>query len=278
MDYIELAVNLTPRNPFADLFIDALGDVGFESFVENENGFLAYIQQQHYAEGLEKTCWAWNMEGVAIETSTTLIPRKNWNKDWEENFKPIVVDNKVYIHAPFHPKKPAFAHRIVIEPKMSFGTGHHQTTHLMVQLTLKQTLLKKRVLDMGCGTGILAILAAQMGANPVVAIDIDDWSIENTKENAARNKVGLETRLGGAEELKAEKFDVILANINLNILMADMAAYRAVLEDKGTIIFSGFYAQDLETLRAEAQKCGLQLTQSLEREDWIAAVFVNAKD
>lgn len=274
MDYLELDVKLSPRNPFADLFIDALGDVGFESFVETEGGFLAYIQKELYTEGLEKTCWSWQMDGVTVVSSVKVIPRKNWNDEWEKNFEPILVDDAVYIYAPFHPAKPEIKHQILIEPKMSFGTGHHQTTHLMVQFTLKQNMQNKRVLDMGCGTGILAILAKQMGAKNVVAIDIDDWSVENSIENAHRNNVEMETRLGGAEMLKAEEFDVILANINLNILMADMRAYAHVLAPAGTIIFSGFYKRDLETLANEAFKNGLLYVEHMQREDWTSAVFV----
>ncbi len=274
MDYLELTVKLSPRNPFADLLIDALGDVGFESFVETEDGFLAYIQENDYREGLETTCWAWQMEGFEIESAVKKIPRVNWNTEWEKNFEPILVDHKVYIYAPFHPLRPEFAHQILIEPKMSFGTGHHQTTHLMVQFTLGQNLSQKRVLDMGCGTGILAILAKQMGAAHVVAIDIDDWSVENSIENAARNHVEMETRLGGAEALKTEEFDVILANINLNVLLADMHAYAQVLAPKGTIIFSGFYAEDLAVLTTEASKNGLHFVEKNQLKDWTAAVFV----
>ena len=276
MDYLELSVKLTPRNPFADLFIDALGDVGFESFVETENGFLAYIQQEQYSEGLEKTAWSWSMDGVEVESYIKVIPRKNWNDEWEKNFQPILVDDAVYIYAPFHLKKPEFLHQILIEPKMSFGTGHHQTTYLMVQFMLEQDFAGKRVLDMGCGTGILGILAMQKGAKTVVAIDIDDWSVENSIENAQRNNVEMETRLGGADVLKDEEFDMILANINLNILMADTHAYAAVLAQNGTIIFSGFYSRDLETITSEAAKNGLSFSESKQREDWTAAVFIKS--
>ena len=274
MDYLELTVSLQPREPFADLFIDALGDVGFESFVENEAGFCAYIQQEMYSDGLEKTAWAWTMDGVEVTSSLKVIPRKNWNDEWEKNFEPILVDDAVYIYAPFHPEKPEFEHQILIEPKMSFGTGHHQTTHLMVQFMLEQNFAEKRVLDMGCGTGILAILAAQKGASKVVAIDIDDWSVENSIENAQRNNIEMETRLGGAEVLKAETFNVILANINLNILLADIAAYANVLANGGHIFFSGFYEHDLDQLRAEAAKNNLNFVSHKQRDNWASAHFV----
>ncbi len=274
MDYIEVAVTITPKDPFADVVISALGEIGFESFVETETGFLAYINGEVYTEGLEKTCWAWNMGGFEIESSAKTISRTNWNEEWEKNFESILVDDEVYIYAPFHPTRPEVKHQILIEPKMSFGTGHHETTHQMVQLMLKQNLENKRVLDMGCGTGILAILAAQKGAKHVVGIDIDDWSIENTIENAARNNVEIETRLGGAEQLKDETFDVILANINLNILTTDMHQYCKVLAVGGLIMFSGFYVSDFETLNTEAKKNNLTCVDKMQREKWMAVIFV----
>ncbi len=274
MDYLELTFTLTPRDPYADVFINALGDVGFESFVETEEGFQAYIQEEAYTVGLEKTCWAWGMEGVEVHTSLKKIPRVNWNEEWEKNFEPILVDDEVYIHAPFHPAKPEVPYQLLIEPKMSFGTGHHQTTHMMVQFVMELDVANKSILDMGCGTGILAILAAMRGAAPVAAIDIDDWSVENTIENAERNNVVLHTQKGGAEVLGAEVFDVILANINKHVLLADMATYATVLQPGGTIVFSGFYTHDLADIEACANTCGLKLVSSKERETWQSAQFV----
>lgn len=276
MDYIELTVNLSPREPFADVFISALGDDGFESFVETPLGFQAYIPKNAYQDGMEKACWAWKMDGVKIESSTKLIPRVNWNKEWEKNFESILVDNQVYIYAPFHEQKRDVPYQILIEPKMSFGTGHHSTTHLMIQYALELDFENKSVLDMGCGTGILAILAMMKKAKSCVAIDIDDWSIENTIENAERNNVPLVTRLGGVEQLGAEQFDIIFANINLNVLLADMADYANVLCTNGVILFSGFYEENLPALTAEAQKHGLALIKNNKRGDWMAAWFIKS--
>lgn len=274
MDYIELNITLTPREPFADIFMGALGELGFESFEETENGLKAYIQADHYAEDMEKTCWAWLLAGVDVSSERTFIPRVNWNEEWEKNFEPILVDNQVYIYAPFHPAKPEVPYRLLIEPKMSFGTGHHQTTHMMVQFVMELDVAGKSVLDMGCGTGILAILAAMRGAKPVLAIDIDDWSVENTIENAERNKVTLRTQKGGAEVLGIEVYNVILANINKHVLLADMETYASVLQPKGTIVFSGFYTHDLADIEASANAQGLKLTSKKERENWQSAQFV----
>jgi ribosomal protein L11 methyltransferase len=274
LDYIELTIDLTPREPFTDIFMGALGELGFESFEETEKGLKAYIQADQYTEGMEETCWAWHLDGVDISAERTFIPRVNWNEEWEKNFEPILVDNHVYIHAPFHPAKPEVPYQLLIEPKMSFGTGHHQTTHMMVQFVMELDVANKSVLDMGCGTGILAILAAMRGATPVVGIDIDDWSVENTIENAERNNTEMRTQKGGAEVLGAEVFDVILANINKHVLLADMATYASVLKPGGAIVFSGFYTHDLADIEACANAFGLKLVSSKERETWQSAQFV----
>ena len=274
MNYIELTVKLQPAKPFTEIFISALGEEGFESFVETDEGFQAYIQESDYTEDMEKSSWAWQLEGVAIQSHRKLIPRENWNKNWEDSFEPILVDDQVYIFAPFHQPKPEIPHQILIEPKMSFGTGHHATTNLMVQFILETHCSGKTILDMGCGTGILAILAMQRGALKSVAIDIDDWSIENTIENAQRNKVPLETRLGGAELLHDELFDIIFANINLNVLLADVEAYSNVLKPQGIIIFSGFYEEDLSVLQNTAKPLGLSLKSTKTKDKWMSAIFV----
>ena len=273
MDYIELTVKLNPQKPFTEILISALAEEGFESFVETEEGFQAYINKSNYVDDMETNSWAWHLDGVEIFSERKTIPRENWNQNWEDNFQPILVDNQVYIYAPFHKPKPEIPHQILIEPKMSFGTGHHATTHLMVQLILGVDCTGKQVLDMGCGTGILGILAMQRGALKAVCIDVDDWSIENTLENAERNHVNVETRLGGAEQLKKEKFDIVFANINLNVLLEDVEAYANVLKPGGIIIFSGFYEEDLKLLDNTAKPFGLTLNKTKIRDHWMAAIF-----
>ena len=274
MDYIELTVTVTPREPFAEILISALADDGFESFVETEDGFQAYIQEGHYTPGMEQANWAWQLDGMKVSASVKKIPRVNWNAEWEKNFQPILVDDQVYIHAPFHPAKPEIPYQLLIEPKMSFGTGHHQTTHMMVQYVLELDFTDKAVLDMGCGTGVLAILAKQRGAAATWAIDIDEWAVENTLENAERNHVALTAQKGGVEVMPDMQFDIILANINKNVLLADMAAYANVLKENGTIVFSGFYTHDLADITNEAARNGLRFMDSKERDTWQAARFV----
>lgn len=274
MDYIELSVTVSPREPFTEILISALADDGFESFAETESGFQAYIQSNLYKEGMEKQNWAWQLDGVSLTAETKTIPRQNWNAQWEENFEPILVDDQVYIYAPFHPAKPEIPYQLLIEPKMSFGTGHHQTTHLIVQYLLELNCTNKRILDMGCGTGVLGILAAKRGANDVVGIDIDEWAVENTGENAQRNAVSLNAFLGGKEVMPKSPFDVILANINKNVLLADMAAYADALKPGGDIFFSGFYTHDLEDIKVAAKNVDLAFVSKKERDNWQAAHFV----
>jgi ribosomal protein L11 methyltransferase len=274
MDYIELTVTVSPREPFTEILISALADDGFESFVETESGFQAYIQSNLYKEGMEKQNWAWQLDGLTIHSETRTIPRQNWNAKWEQDFEPILVDDQVYIYAPFHPAKTKIPYQLLIEPKMSFGTGHHQTTHLVVQYLLELNCEGKRILDMGCGTGVLAILAAKRGATDVVGIDIDEWAVENSAENAERNNVQLAAILGDAKLIPKQPFDVVLANINKNVLLADMNAYAAALKPGGEIVFSGFYTHDLEDLTAAAKNVGLDFVSKKERDNWQAAHFV----
>jgi ribosomal protein L11 methyltransferase len=275
MDYIELNITLNPPKPFTDIIMAALGELGFESFVENKTGLQAYIQADLYSENMEQDSWAWQLPEVEILVDRKFIPRVNWNEEWEKNFEPISVDGTVYIHAPFHQAMPQYAYNLLIEPKMSFGTGHHQTTHMMVQHVLDMDVTRKDLLDMGCGTGVLAILAAKRGAAALTAIDIDTWAVENTIENAQRNDTTqIKALKGGAEILGNETFDVILANINKHVLLADMGVYNKVLRPGGIIIFSGFYTHDLEDISAMAAKFDWHLEKTLSRDNWLSAKFV----
>jgi ribosomal protein L11 methyltransferase len=263
--YIELAVTVSPLEPFRDLFIAQLGAVGFESFSETEEGFAAYILKEDYiaSAAMEQMQW----DGVTVSVKEQEIEQVNWNAEWERNFNPIEVDGRVYIRAPFHAERAGFEYAMLIEPKMSFGTGHHQTTHMMIQWLLETPSNHADVLDMGCGTGILGILAGMRGAKSVHGIDVDTWCIENTLENAQRNGVAMTADLGGSEVLSGT-YDLILANINLNVLLADIAHYEKALRKGGSIFFSGFYEDNVPTLRAAAEALGLSFEGVKAREQW----------
>ena len=263
--YIELAVAVSPLEPFRDLFIAQLGAVGFESFSETEEGFAAYILKEDYSASAAMEQMQW--DGVTVSVKQQEIEQVNWNAEWERNFNPIEVDGRVYIRAPFHAERAGFEYAMLIEPKMSFGTGHHQTTHMMIQWLLETPSNHADVLDMGCGTGILGILAGMRGAKSVHGIDVDTWCIENTLENAQRNGVAMTADLGGSEVLSGT-YDLILANINLNVLLADIAHYEKALRKGGSIFFSGFYEDNVPTLRAAAEALGLTFEGVKAREQW----------
>lgn len=263
--YIELAVTVSPLEPFRDLFIAQLGAVGFESFSETEEGFAAYILKEDYSASAAMEQMQW--DGVTVSVKEQEIEQVNWNAEWERNFNPIEVDRRVYIRAPFHAERAGFEYAMLIEPKMSFGTGHHQTTHMMIQWLLETPSNHADVLDMGCGTGILGILAGMRGAKSVHGIDVDTWCIENTLENAQRNGVAMTADLGGSEVLSGT-YDLILANINLNVLLADIAHYEKALRTGGNIFFSGFYEDNVPTLRAAAEALGLSFEGVKSREQW----------
>lgn len=263
--YTEVEVKVQPLEPFRDIFIAQLGALGFESFSETSVGFQAYIIREDFNEVEVKETLHW--DGVDTSYSVQEIEQVNWNAEWENNFEPIEVDGRVYIRAPFHQEKEGFEYPMLIEPKMSFGTGHHQTTHMMIQWLLETDTLGQEVLDMGCGTGILGILAEMRGASKVHGIDIDSWCIENTLENTQRNQCSMTATQGGATSIEGS-FDTICANINLNVLLADMEAYVGALKEGGTIFFSGFYQENIPALRASAEAAGLTYIGAKEREQW----------
>jgi len=267
-------------DPFSELVTDILSaqlaEIGFESFVRGEEALEAYIPLPLYStEEIQKVVAAFPLE-AAISYSIHTMEEKNWNEEWEKNyFQPIIIDDECCIHSSFHHLKGSFRYRIVIDPKMSFGTGHHQTTLLILKEILALELSRKSVLDMGCGTGVLAILAAMKGANPVTAIDIEEWAYNNALENVQLNgTASIRVQQGGAELLGEEKYDVIFANINRNILLQDLPHYEAVLEKGGIIIMSGFYLDDLSSIRSGAEELGLSFDHFREMDRWIAATFV----
>ncbi len=279
MDYTEVKISITPfSQQDADIITALLAEIGFDSFAESENELNAYIPTQNFdRQKLEHTL---NTTAFSSTLSYNLsaIEDQNWNTKWEQNFSPIAIDSLCYVRAPFHEsKKHEFKVEIVIEPKMAFGTGHHETTWLMLKQLFSINLSNKNVLDMGCGTGILAIGAEKLGAKSITAIDNDTWAYQNTKENVKANACSrVITTLGDATLLGAETFDIILANINLNILLADMKQYVKCLANNGILIMSGILQQDLKTLEAEVLNQGLLITNKSFKNDWAAVIAIKA--
>ena len=247
-------------------------EIGFDSFTEENDGILAYIQKDLYNEAELKEVSLLNNPEVQVTYTFSEMPNINWTEEWEKNFDPINVDDKVLIRAEFHEANPNF-HEIIIQPKMSFGTGHHPTTHLMIQQMLDMDLEGKTVLDMGCGTSVLAIFAKQRRAGRTVAIDIDEWSVENSKENAERNGVELDISQGTAENLGSENFDIILANINRNILISDIPTYAKVLNSGGKLLLSGLCFFDVEDILEVCNAQNLTLQKKLQREEWVSLLL-----
>jgi len=271
--YISYNFTISPKEPATEILIAELGLAGFESFVENENGVTAYIQKEEYNYTILDDIFVLNNNEFDISFTKEEIAQVNWNNEWEKNFNPIQVDNLVSIRAPFHPN-PNLKYDIVIEPKMSFGTGHHETTHMMVQHLLEVDVKNKKVLDMGCGTGILAIFAEMKGAQPIDAIDIDNWCYENSIENCERNHCShIKVYEGDASLLINRKYDLIIANINRNILLMDIKIYANCLDDNGVLLLSGFYQEDIPVIDAEVSKYNLKLHKIIERNNWVALKY-----
>ncbi len=275
MDYIEFKFKVSPLQPWKDILEAELGDAGFESFEDTDDGVLAYVQSENFSEESFKEMFILSNDLCEIKYEQNKVIPKNWNSEWEKNFSPINVDNRCVIRAPFHEKTNA-DYEIIIEPKMSFGTGHHQTTHMMVEYILDIDVKGKSVMDMGCGTGILAILAAMKGAVNVDAIDIDEWAFENTVENAERNNVGFVKGAKGDASLLGgdENYDLFIANINRNILINDMPKYAKSMRVGGELLLSGFYESDIEQLVSETTKLGFELKEKRDRDSWAALRLV----
>ncbi|MFH1121366.1 MAG: 50S ribosomal protein L11 methyltransferase [Bacteroidota bacterium] len=274
MEYTELKCSLPEGNAsFAEIIMARLGELGFESFSETDEGLLAYIPSTEFDPSLLNNSWL-RPEGVAVEYSWAVIPDQNWNAVWEENFEPVTLAGRCHIRAPFHPSLPGIEYEIVIEPKMSFGTAHHETTALMIEHLLDESVKALEVLDMGSGTGVLAILAAMRGAKQVTAIDNDEWAYRNALENVERNKITcIGVYLGDAGMLADKRFDFIMANINRNILLNDMENYCKSLNDGGTVLMSGFYNSDLTAITQVAASFGLQYQGRKERNNWVAVRY-----
>jgi ribosomal protein L11 methyltransferase len=270
--YLEFNFKIKPLQPWNEILMAELIEIGFDSFTEEYDGILGYIQKDIFNEDELKNIYLLQNDEIEISYTYEEMPNINWNEEWEKNFSPINVEDKVLIRAEFHESNPNM-HEIVIQPKMSFGTGHHPTTHLMIQQMLDMDLENKKVLDMGCGTSVLAIFAKQKGAGRTVAIDIDEWSVENSKENAARNNVELDIELGTADNLGKENFEIILANINRNILISDIPTYVSVLEDGGKLLLSGLCFFDVDDILEVCTEQNLKLEKKIQREEWVSLLL-----
>ncbi|MFL1895803.1 50S ribosomal protein L11 methyltransferase [Aquimarina sp. 2-A2] len=272
--YVGYYFTITPLQPASDILIAELGAAGFESFVETEKGVEAYIQKQEWNDAVLEEIEILSSDNFKITFTYEEIEQVNWNIEWEKNFDPILVDDICSVRAPFH-KQPDVKYDILIEPKMSFGTGHHETTHMMIQHILENSFENKTVLDMGCGTGVLAILAEMRGAIAVDAIDIDNWCYVNTMENVTRNLAKkVKVFEGDASLLTGRNYDVIIANINRNILLEDIATYSKCLNTNGQLFLSGFYEEDLEIINAACERNKLEFISSKKRNNWIAASYL----
>ena len=281
MQYIVVHFNFDNEPDYvSDLLAASLGEIGFESFTETEEGFDAYIpakkmNKDEIAQAIESFPYARN-----IRFTDEKLEDKDWNEEWEKHFfEPIIIENECVIHSSFHKDVPKLKYDIIINPKMSFGSGHPETTGLMIAEMLHQNLVGKTVLDMGCGTSVLAILASLKGAAAVTAIDIDDWCVENSKENIQLNNIkNIEVQLGDASLLKSKHFDVILANINRNILLNDMPAYADCLPVGGILFMSGFYSEDVPLIQEQANQCGLELNYSKQKNNWALVKVTKRKE
>ena len=269
---------INPVQPGSEILLAELGEKDFESFEETENGITAYIQQQFDHPQILNDVQVLTSTEFDISYTKETINQVNWNEEWEKNFTPIDVDGICYVRAPFHEAKNT-DYEIVIEPKMSFGTGHHETTYLMMKYLLQLDLTQKKVLDMGCGTAILAILAMMRGAQTADAIDIDRWCYENSIENIEKNNIqNVQVIEGDASVLPHQPtYDIVIANINRNILLEDMHKYVQTMKETSEILFSGFYTEDIPAIKAEAEKNGLVFVDNLEKNNWTALYFKKLK-
>lgn len=279
--YIEFDFKISPVQPGAEILIAELSFLEFDSFVETEDGLQAYILKQHFKENLLEEVEILKNPEFTISYDVKEIEQVNWNEEWEKNFNPILVGDSCYVRAPFHEAKEV-AFDIVMQPKMSFGTGHHETTYMMLEYGLNTDVKDKTVLDMGCGTSVLAILASKRGAKELDAVDFDVWCYENSLENIEMNSCdNIQVYEGTVDILDSlathakPKYDVILANINRNVLLEDIPTYATHLKKGGELYVSGFYTEDLALIKEKAASANLNFVDNKERNNWVAARFKN---
>lgn len=272
MSYIELSLQIDLD--FNEIMMAELAELGFETFVETEDGLDAYVQEELFEDLAVKNMLETYAERTPISYAFKQIAKQNWNEEWEKNFQPISIGNDIYVRADFHEPQPDFLYEIIITPKMSFGTGHHETTSMVMEHQLRIPHQDKKVLDVGTGTGILAVLAEKLGAKYVSAFDIDEWSVENTIENIALNNTSkIAVRLGTIEDEPQAKYEIVLANINRNILLQQIPAYATFMAEGASLVISGFYETDIADIQAVAESVGLKKTAQLSKNQWASVVF-----
>jgi len=274
MNYTQISFKLNPDNQEnREILVAMLSDLAFESFNESEEQVMGYIPGE--SANLEEIKEITSLLPFSVQTANEIIPDKNWNEVWEKNyFKPLLIGNRCLVRAPFHTEFEPAEFELVIEPKMAFGTGNHETTTLVAEQILNMDLVGKTVLDMGCGTGILGMLASLKGAKSVIAIDIDTWSFESTVENARLNNIlNLQAKLGDASLLGTETYEIIFANIHKNVIISDLPKYESVLQSGGKLFLSGFYTHDMPDVKAKAESLGLIDTGFQEKNSWVVYSF-----
>ncbi len=276
MDYIKVSFPKTGTEAEQEIFIALLAEIGFESFQEEGDALLAYIPAKDFSREAVENIPFVRLHNLSRSMKVEQIKDQNWNAVWESNYPPVVIDDKIYIYAPFHEKRPEIPYNILIKPKMSFGTAHHETTALMLSFLLDEPLKGKRLLDMGSGTAVLAIFASMKGISRADAIDNDEWAYKNAAENLELNGISNVVPYRGDAELLQDKepYDIILANINKNILLRDMPRYVRCLKNGGVMMLSGFYENDLDDIKSAAEKLNMNFRQHKTKNSWVAARFV----
>lgn len=275
MNYIAYSFSNPDNEALKDMFVELLGSVGFDSFMDEDDGFAAYCREDAFDENaVTELLEMPQFQNINI-LKKDIIPDQDWNETWEASYEPVVINNICRIRAPFHQPDSKYKYDLLIEPKMSFGTAHHETTASIIKMMLDTDFSGREVLDMGSGTGVLAILAKKLGASTTVAIDNDEWAYRNALDNVRMNDTDdIIVEFGDASSLNDRHFDIILANINRNILLRDMKEYVKCLNDNGMIFFSGFYEADLPLIAKEAESLGLTYSKHLVEKEWTAAMFV----
>ena len=271
--YIQLNLTIQPVESGREVVLAVLSELGFESFVEREHGLEAYIQESDWTPDLLDALYPLTENGFDIGWSLLAIPPENWNAVWESDFQPIVIEDKCAVRAHFHDPIDV-PYELVITPKMSFGTGHHQTTYMMLNYLLQHPPKGHSLLDMGCGTGVLAILAEKLGAVSINAIDVEPWCYQNTVENIATNGCkNITPAEGDRSQIPPKEFNTILANINMNVLLLDIPLYAEQLKEDGSLFLSGFFTQDIPAIESKANQYGLKLVDYQNKDNWVAAHF-----